>query len=52
MLIAVDTGKEVTWIPHRADYERWISRLTTKELDAIRDELTRRITSGEVHTSS
>ncbi|MBI4502823.1 MAG: hypothetical protein HY700_16885 [Gemmatimonadetes bacterium] len=52
MLISMDTGKKVKRIPHRVDYERWISRLTTQELDDIRAELTRRITGGEVHTSS
>ena len=52
MLISMDSGKLVTRIPHRAEYEAWISRLSEQELDAIRQELNSRIAGGEVHTSS
>ena len=52
MLISVDTGKEVTRIPHRRDFDEWKSRLTVEEYEAIVDELDSRIEGGEVHTSS
>ena len=52
MLYSVDTGSEITKIPHFRDYERWCSRLTDAEYNAIYDELMSRISGSEIETSS
>jgi hypothetical protein len=40
------------YIPHRASYDAWRKQLTPAEYDAIFDELDRRVSKGDVHTSS
>ena len=52
MLYSVDTGSEITKIPHFKDYERWRSRLTDAEYNAIYDELMSRISGSDIETSS
>ena len=42
-LYAPESSKELTHVPHRAEYDMWCSRLTSKEVDAIFAELDRRI---------
>ena len=39
MLYSLDTGSEITSIPHLKDYKRWRSGLTDAEYDAIYNEL-------------
>lgn len=51
----IEPLKEIKKIPHQKEFDRWIQRLTTKEIEAIREELNRIIDSddkNEVHTSS
>jgi hypothetical protein len=52
MLISIDTGRPINYIPHKKEYEIWKSRLTQEQFEVIRAELDRRIEGGEVHTSS
>jgi hypothetical protein len=52
-----DSDKQVTTVPHRDDFKRWIDRLDKSEQQAIRDELDRlidrKVESGEdIVTSS
>jgi len=42
----------VTEVPHRADYDRWRSRLSEDDYQAIRSELLSKIEGGGIHTSS
>ena len=50
-LYSVDSGKYVDYIPHRAEYMRWRSRLTGGQLGRIRDELLGKIDADEIHTA-
>jgi hypothetical protein len=51
MLVAIESGENVTTIPHSAKWAAWRSRLSDAQWSAIRDELNRRIGEGEIHTS-
>ena len=50
-LYAVDSQKYVDHIPHREDFERWRSRLTAAQFEAICDELRGMIDGSEIHTA-
>ena len=52
MLYSIDSGKKISRIPYLRDYERWRSRLTDAEYNAIYDELMSHITGSEIKTSS
>lgn len=52
MLYSVNGKKYVKHTPHSVDYRVWISRLSSEELEAIRDELNHRIGEDDIHTSS
>lgn len=52
MLYSFDTLEYVDRIPHKTDYDVWKARLSEIEFQAMRDELTRRISTDEIHTSS
>jgi hypothetical protein len=52
MLYALDSGTQITAIPHVTDFRRWRRGLTNAEYDAIADELHSRIDGTEVQTSS
>lgn len=51
MLIQIDSGREITYIPHIGDWNTWRGRLTPEQWQAVRNELNARITAGEVHTA-
>ena len=50
-LYAVDSQKYVDYLPHREDFERWRSRLTDEQFDAIRNELLGMIDGNAIHTA-
>lgn len=52
MLYSLDTMKKITSVPHEREFIAWTRRLSPAEMQAIKDELNRRINGGEVHTSS
>lgn len=52
MLYSLDTFKIITTVPHEKEFKTWVSRLSTSEIQAIKDELNSRIDNNEVHTSS
>jgi hypothetical protein len=52
MLYTIDSDSEITKIPHRREFERWRSRLTDSEYQAIVDDLNSRIDGTEIQTSS
>ena len=54
MLFAITSigRRQIEEIPHREDFELWTRRLSNEQLQAIRDDLNRRVGGGEVHTSS
>jgi hypothetical protein len=55
MLVQIDGNgdlKDITALPHKADFDRWRAGLTDTEYDAIRDEIDRRVGDQEVNVSS
>lgn len=52
MLYSVDTGKYVTKLPHKRDFDCWMRNLNSSDYRAICDELNNRIEDSEVNTSS
>lgn len=52
MLYDVDRLEPVTDIPHKEEYDIWISRLSASELSEIRNTLNGMIDGDKVHTSS
>ncbi len=52
MLYSLDRFQQITTVPHEREFRVWTSRLSLSEMKAIKEELNRRVDSGEVHTSS
>lgn len=50
-LYSVASQRYVDTIPYREDFELWRSRLTTKQYDAICNELRSMIDGNEIHTA-
>jgi len=51
MIWDVQSNKEITRIPHKREYDTWISRLTHDEVQRIRAEIRRRIAGDEIATA-
>lgn len=51
MIWDIDKNIELTTIPHKNDYDVWVSRLTKVELQAIKDEIMERIAGDQVATA-
>lgn len=51
MLWDVHNNKEVTYVPHKKEYDVWISRLSSEQIQYIKDEILRRISGEEVKTA-
>jgi len=51
MLISVDTGEIIDYIPHKKEYDIWRSRLKEGEYQEIVDKLNSMIDSDEIHTA-
>jgi len=51
MLWDVHNNKEVTRIPHKQEYDAWISRLSREQIRSIKDEILRRISGDEIATA-
>ena len=51
-LYSIDPLREITHIPHRAEFGTWCSQLTPSQLGGLRSELQRMIGGDEIHTSS
>jgi len=52
MLFDIDTGKQVTHIPHLKEFNLWRSRLTNVEFDAIMRKISSLVQGNEILTSS
>ena len=50
-LYSVDSQEYVDYIPHRENFERWQSRLSVSQFEAICDELRGMIDGAEIHTA-
>jgi len=51
MLITIQDCKQITRIPHRADFEAWKCGIIDAQYDAICDEINHRIEGHEVNTA-
>ena len=51
MLYSPDSQKYINHIPHQKEFDAWTKRLDQSELDAIVDELTKKIDGDEIHTA-
>jgi len=51
MLFSLDTGKYVTKVPHKKDFDRWMSRLAVEDLLKIEDALNEKIDQSDVNTA-
>ena len=51
MLFSIDTGKYVTRIPHKKDFDKWMSNLAEDDLVKIEDELNTKIDSNDINTA-
>ena len=52
MLYSIDTQSKIESIPYSRNYNKWRSRLTDDEYNAIFDELMSRISDSQIKTSS
>ena len=52
MLYSIESNQYIDHLPHEDDFNKWRSRLTDNEFQAIVDELNERISGDEIHTSS
>lgn len=52
MLYSTDSNSYIDRIPHCEDYDRWRSRISDDDYQAIYDELRSRISGSEIQTSS
>jgi hypothetical protein len=52
MLVDLMSEKPITRVPYAGDYQRYLSRMTPTEIDAIRDALNAKIDGTEIQTSS
>ena len=50
MLYSIESGQYIEHLPHEDDFNRWRSRLTDDEFQAIVNELNERISGDEIHT--
>lgn len=51
MLVDLMSGVAVTKMPYAADYQRYLSRMTPAEIDAIRASLNALIDGDRIHTA-
>jgi len=51
MLWDLEKDKEITSIPHKKDYDLWMSRLTPSEIQDIKEEFLRMIEGLDIVTS-
>lgn len=51
MLYAIDSGKYITKIPHKAEFTKWMQKLSPSDYQAIVDALNVQIDSSDVITA-
>jgi len=51
MLYSIDTGKYVTKIPHKNDFDRWMANLSDADLIKIEDALNQKIDQSDINTA-
>ena len=51
MLYSIDTGKYITRIPHKSDFDRWMSKLSEDDYKKIKQELNSKINQKDINTA-
>ena len=51
MLYSIDTGKYVTCIPHKTDFNKWMKNLSEDDYNKIADVLNEKIDQNDVNTA-
>jgi len=52
MLYSIDTGKYVKKVPHRKEFDKWMSNLKDEDYKRIYVELNSRVNGSDINTSS
>lgn len=51
LLYSVDTGKYITTVPHRNDFDKWMEKLSAADYRKIEDTLNMKINKNEINTA-
>jgi len=51
MLYSIDTGKYVTKVPHKVEFDKWMKNLSAADYQAIADELNGKIDQNDINTA-
>lgn len=51
MLYSIDTGKYVTRVPHKADFDKWMKNLSEDDYKKIEAELNQKIDQSDINTA-
>lgn len=51
MLYSIDTGKYITSVPHKSDFDKWMKKLSAADYQAIADVLNDKIDESDINTA-
>lgn len=51
MLFSIDSGKYITKVPHKKDFDRWMTNLSEDDLLKIEDALNEKIDGNDINTA-
>ena len=51
MLYSIDSGKYVSRIPHKKDFDKWMKNLSDKDYKKIEDEINSKIDQNDINTA-
>ena len=51
MLYSVDSGRYVTRLPHKTEFDRWMKRLSAADYQRIADVINERIDASDINTA-
>lgn len=51
MLVSADTGKKVTKIPHKREFDHWKQNISDADYQKVVDEINRKVDANQVNTA-
>lgn len=51
MLYSIDSGKYVTQVPHKKDFDKWMKNLSAADYQSIADTLNEKIEESDINTA-
>lgn len=51
MLYSIDSGKYVTQVPHKKDFDKWMKNLSAADYQSIADTLNEKIDESDINTA-